>query len=94
MGFEVFNALTVTAFNLCYFAEFDSEYLAKVWKASGRSMPINKSGLGESQVLSRLKSRSSPGFLFKADSKFKPGLEEYVQETKARAGEKAATNGP
>ena len=89
LGFEVFNALTVTAFNLCYFAEFDSEYLAKVWKAPGRSMPINKPGLGESQVLSRLKSRSSPGFLFKADSKFKPGLEEYVQETKARAEEKA-----
>ena len=53
-------------------------------------MPINKSGLGESQVLTRLRSRCSPGFLVKANSPFKPSLEEYTSERNALKEERAA----
>ena len=53
-------------------------------------MPIRKSGLGESQVLTRLRSRSSPGFLFKANSPFKSSLKEYTAERNALKEERAA----
>ena len=44
LGFDVFNALTVTAFNLCYLAEFDAQYLAKAWRASGVFMSHDDHG--------------------------------------------------
>ena len=53
-------------------------------------MPINKSGLGESQVLTRLRSRSSRGFMFKSNSPFKPSLEQYTAERNALKEKRAA----
>ena len=70
LGFDMFSSLVSLAFNLPFLGEFDVESLVRAWKAARRRLPVTKSGIGRSSVLSRMRARKSDTFLFKKDTPF------------------------
>jgi len=80
-----FAALTFLSFNLPVLHEVDIEILVDAWEGSKHQLPIHKNG-AESRVLSRLKGRVTPTFLFKKNS-YLPKAENKFDWIKARAFE-------
>ena len=70
LSFDMLSSLVSLAFNLPFLGEFDVDSLVRAWKAARHLLPVAKSGIGKSSVISRMRARKSDTFLFKKDTPF------------------------